>query len=251
MHFRGFYVRHCFTWVLLSCLGALGSPADKLADGPAANSILVRAPVTGAGFVESRSPNSPTNSVVSAAGLTMDALDDKQKLGVGDTVVFRVLEDQEDPRLITVSDAGQLLIPELGLVEACGKTCKALAAELKVKLESTTYYHATVIIGIQSLNRTLSGRRVYVAGEVNRPGPQEIPAGETWTVGKAIMRAGGFTQYGAKNKVRVVRAAPQGGTSETYIVNIAEVWEKGRTDLDMSVEPEDLIYVPIRGLVIK
>jgi hypothetical protein len=27
-----------------------------------------------------------------------------------------------------------------------------------------------------------------------------------------------------------------------------EVWEKGRTELDMSVEPEDLIYVPTRAV---
>jgi polysaccharide export outer membrane protein len=178
----------------------------------------------------------------------MDSLDDKQKLGVGDRVTFRVVEDREDPKALTITDAGELDVPELGLVTAAGKTCKQLAFELKPKLEETTYYHATVIIGIELLNKTMSGRRVYVAGEVVRPGPQEIPAGETWTVTKAIMRASGFTQYADKKGVRLVRAGAKGALGKTFILNVVEVWEKGRTELDLPVEPEDLIYVPARAV---
>jgi polysaccharide export outer membrane protein len=178
----------------------------------------------------------------------MDTLDDKQKLGVGDTVSFRVLEDQEEPKTLTITDAGELDVPELGLVTARGKTCKQLALEIKPKLEAVTYYHATVIIGVQLLNKTTSGRRVYMAGEVLRPGPQEIPAGETWTVTRAIMRAGGFAQYADKKGVRLVRAGAKGALGKTFILNVVEVWEKGRTELDLPVEPEDLIYVPARAI---
>jgi polysaccharide export outer membrane protein len=178
----------------------------------------------------------------------MDSLDDKQRLAVGDRVTFRVLEDQEEPKSLTVTDAGELNVPELGLVMAAGKVCRELAFEIKAKLEQTTYYHATVIIGIDLLNKTMSGRRVYVAGQVRLPGPQEIPAGETWTVSKAIMRAGGFTEYGDKKRVRLVRAGSKGVAGKTFTLNVAIVWEKGRTDLDLAVEPEDLIYVPARAV---
>jgi protein involved in polysaccharide export with SLBB domain len=178
----------------------------------------------------------------------MGSLDDKQKLGVGDRVVFQVIEDQEDPKALTVTDAGQLAVPELGLVTAAGRSCKELAFEIKARLEQVTYYHATVIIGIDLLNKTMSGRRVYVAGQVHRTGPQEIPAGEAWTVGKAIMNAGGFTDYADKKKVRVVRAGAKGAPGKTYTLNVAAVWEKGHTELDMAVEPEDLIYVPARAV---
>ena len=181
-------------------------------------------------------------------GRSMESLDDKQKLGVGDRVSFRVLEDQEDPKPLTVTDAGELDVPELGLVTAAGKTCKQLAYEIKPKLEQTTYYHATVIIGIDLLNKTMSGRRAYVSGQVLKTGPQEIPAGETWTVTKAIMRAGGFTDFADKKHVRLVRAASKGTPGKTFLLNVDEVLEKGRTDLDLSVEPEDLIYVPARAV---
>jgi protein involved in polysaccharide export with SLBB domain len=180
---------------------------------------------------------------------TMDGLDDKQKLAVGDRVSFRVLEDQEEPKLLTVTDAGQLNVPELGLVNAVGKSCKALASELKVKLEQTTYYKATVIVGIDLLNKTSSGRKVYVAGQVRQAGPQEIPAGETWTVSKAILKAGGFTDFADKKHVRLVRGGAAGDKSgRTVLVNVSEVWEKGLTVRDLPVEPEDLIYVPARGI---
>ena len=178
----------------------------------------------------------------------MDSLDDKQKLGVGDTVSFRVVEDQEEPKTLTITDAGELDVPELGLVTASGKTCKQLALEIKPKLEQVTYYRATVIIGIQLLNKTTSGRRVYVAGQVRRAGPQEIPAGETWTVSKAILAAGGFTDYADKKAVRLVRAGARGEPAKTILLNIADVWEKGRTERDIPVETEDLIYVPTRAV---
>ena len=178
----------------------------------------------------------------------MDALDGKQKLGVGDTIIFRVLEDQEDPKPLSVTDSGELDVPELGLVPAAGKTCKQLAFELKSKLEQTTYYRATVILGVQLLNKTISGRRVYLAGQVKITGPQEIPAGEAWTVSRAIMGAGGFTDYADKKSVRVVRAGAKGTPGKTFILNITDVWEKGQTEKDLSVEPEDLIYVPGRAV---
>ena len=186
-----------------------------------------------------------TNQPAAPLGRNMENLDASQKLGVGDRVSYRVLEDQEEPKLLTVTDTGQLDVPELGLVKAAGKTCKELAYEIKTKLEQTTYYHATVILGVDKLNPGMSGRRVYVAGEVLRPGPQEIPGGETWTVSKAIMRAGGFTPY-ADKRVRVIRGGAKGAPGKSLMVNVGEIWEKGRTELDVPVQPEDVIYVPAR-----
>ncbi len=220
------------------CLGPLPAPAAN-GPGEVGGTQLAVSPVERA----AGSVNPETNAV---AGHKVGELDDKQKLAPGDRITFRVVEDQEPPKPLTVTDAGELDVPELGLVSAVGKTCKQLALEIKPKLEATTYYQATVILGIEQLNRTLSGRRVYVAGEVPRPGPQEIPGGETWTVTKAIMRAGGFTQY-ADKKVRLVRGAGKGAPGKSFIVNVPEVWEKGRTELDLSVEPEDVIYVPTRA----
>jgi len=190
-----------------------------------------------------------TNAVVSVKAIgNGPGLENKQKLGVGDRVTFRVVEDQEDPKLLTISDSGELNIPELGLISAAGKTCGQLASEIKTELEKKTYYHATVILGIDLLNKTVSGRKVYVVGQVKVAGPQEIPAGETWTVSKAVMKAGGFTDYADKKRVRLVRGRADGKPGKTFYVNVNDIWVKGRTELDLSVDPEDLIYVPARAV---
>jgi polysaccharide export outer membrane protein len=230
----------------LLATAADNSPAQPL---PPTDAAVQAAPSGGTpASTTSANNNDGTKPALFYSGGIMDALDGKQKLGVGDTVIFRVLEDQEDPKPLSVTDSGDLDVPELGLVAAAGKTCKQLALEIKSKLEQTTYYRATVILGVQLLNKTISGRRVYLAGQVKIPGPQEIPAGEAWTVSRAIMGAGGFTDYADKKGVKVVRAGPKGTPGKTIIVNISEVWEKGHTEKDLPVEPEDLIYVPGRAV---
>lgn len=100
-------------------------------------------------------------------------------------------------------------------------------------------------MSIAKLNPT----RVYVSGYVQRAGQQEIPAGETWTVAKAIMRAGGFTIYADRRKVAVVRSGQRGSPGMTYYVDMVEVLEKGRTDKDMAVQAEDFIIVPARKVL--
>ena len=115
--------------------------------------------------------NEPEHVILAGA---MEGLDEKQRLAVGDRISFRVTEDQEDAKLLTITDAGELDVPELGLVMAVGKTCRELAREIKSKLEKTTYYKATVIIGIDQLNKTLSGRKVYVVGQVKEIGRAHV-----------------------------------------------------------------------------
>ena len=229
---------------------ALPSPSTVAADGSTTNAPSA-ANVVGSPQVLIPAPVPEPQPAAPNAGRNMNLLDDKQELAVGDTVSFRVVEDRKDPddtAALTVTDAGELDVPELGLVQAKGKTCKQLAFEIKSKLEQVTYYHATVIMGLQLLNKTTSGRRVFVAGQVRTPGPQEIPAGETWTVSKAILAAGGLTDVADKKNVRLVRSAIKGTPQKTLIVNLVEIWEKGHTELDQPVEAEDLIYVGTRAV---
>ena len=67
------------------------------------------------------------------------------------------------------------------------------AEELKGLLEKEYYYRATVIIGLDQASKILG--KVYVLGPVRNQGPVEIPANETFTAGKAILRAGGFGDF--------------------------------------------------------
>ena len=176
----------------------------------------------------------------------MDFLDDRHKLGPGDRVTYRVIEDQDEPRPLTITDSGDLEVPYLGLVHAAGKTSLQLAKEVKTMLEKQLYYQASVIIAVELINKTRVTGKVYVTGQVRNKGGYEIPAGETLTVSKAILNAGGFSDFSDKKNVRLIRKSAQG--KESFTVNVLNVWEKGKLEEDLLVQPDDLIVVPARLL---
>jgi protein involved in polysaccharide export with SLBB domain len=172
---------------------------------------------------------------------SMSVLDDKKRLGSNDYVSFRVVEDRDDEsQHLRVNDNGELEVPYIGLVPAQGRTCKELAYTIKNALEKEYYYHATVILAVDRVSEKSRGR-VYVYGAVKGQGPQEIPPDETYTVSKAIIRAGGFGDFADKRKVKLTRKNGQDIT-----VDLKKVIEQGRTEEDVVVQPDDQIYVPQR-----
>src|SRR6195256_1767060 len=172
----------------------------------------------------------PTTSTVMRTN-SMEVLDDKKKLGPNDFVSFRVVEDRDnDSQRLRVNDSGELEVPYIGLVPAQGKTCKELAYNIKSALEKEYYYHATVILAVDRISEKSRGR-VYVYGAVKGQGPQEIPPDETYTVSKAIIRAGGFGDFADKRKVKLTRKSGQDVT-----VDLKRIIEQGRTDEDVVVQ---------------
>ena len=175
---------------------------------------------------------------------TPAVLDDRQKLGPGDRVTYRVIEDQDDPRSITITDSGDLEVPYLGLVHAAGKTSRQLAGEIKALLEKNLYYQATVVIALEWTDKKRVTGKVYVSGQVRNSGGYEIPAGEVLTVSKAILNAGGFSDFSDRKNVRLIRQTATG--NKVFIVNVTDVLEKGKLDADLPVQPNDTIVVPAR-----
>ena len=172
---------------------------------------------------------------------SMAVLDDKKKLGSNDFVSFRVVEDRDnESQHLRVNDTGELEVPYVGLVQAAGKSCKELAYTVKAALEREYYYHATVIIAVDHVSEKSRGK-IYVYGSVKGQGPQEIPADESYTVSKAIIRAGGFGDFANKRKVKLTR---KGG--KDYVVDLKRVIEEGHTEEDVVLQPDDQIYVPQR-----
>ncbi len=173
----------------------------------------------------------------------MDTLDDTHKLAAGDHLSFRILEDEEDPKPLIVTDLGDVDFPYIGRYPAVGRSCKELARALKTELEKEYYYQATVLLGVDTLAK--SRGKVYLVGPVRMPGPQEIPSDEVFTLSKAILRAGGFTDYADKKNVHVTRKSA-GGSEQILTVNASEILDKGKTESDLKLEAGDLIVVPER-----
>ena len=172
---------------------------------------------------------------------SMNVLDDKKRLGSNDFVSFRVVEDRDnESQHLRVNDSGELEVPYVGLVQASGRSCRELAYTIKGLLEREYYYHATVIIAVEHVSEKSRGK-VYVYGSVKMQGPQEIPTDESYTVSKAVIRAGGFGDFANKRKVKLTR---KGG--KDFVVDLKRVIEEGHSEEDVTLQPDDQIYVPQR-----
>lgn len=202
--------------------------------------------------------NAAANTNASAKLVSMETLDDKYRLAIGDKLSFRIEEDkhrlvfgdklsvrtEDDPTPLLVTDSGELEVPYIGRYPAENKTCKQLAYELEAALEKDYFYKATVILAVDLKAKSLG--RVYLTGAVHVPGPLDIPSDEVLTLGKAILRAGGFTDFAERHSVKVTRKAAGSSEAKTLVVDVAQVFDKGKTELDLPLEPGDLILVPER-----
>jgi len=213
-------------WVSAQDVGASSSFSDRTQQMDKAQSSLA-----------------PAMSTV-ALTTSMEVLNNSAKLGNGDRVSFRIVEERRVPIGLVVTDSGEMEVPLIGRVIAKGKTCKQLAYELKPMLEKEYFYKATVIIGVDSISARSRGR-VYITGQVRTQGALELFPEETLTVSKAVLRAGGLADFANRRKVKLVRKKADGLT-ETWLVDLAEILDRGHLEKDPALEPGDLINVPER-----
>jgi polysaccharide biosynthesis/export protein len=176
---------------------------------------------------------------------SMEQLDNETPIQVGDQLVFRILEDEDPATSLTVSDSGQVRVPYVGSVSAVNRTPRDLAYQIKRALEKNLYKKATVLISVEK-RTTRSPGKVYLTGEVAKPGVIELRANESLTLTQAILQSGGFSDFANKRKVKVMHKT--GSTSQTKIIDVSAVIDQGRTDLDETLKPGDVIVVPARFL---
>jgi polysaccharide export outer membrane protein len=108
---------------------------------------------------------------------------------------------------------GDIEYPQLGLLHAEGLTKLQLADTIKRKIneKDSVLTNPSVIIRFMNL-------KVTVIGEVNKQGPISVP-GERVTIIEAIGLAGGTTDFGLKNTVKVMRETD--GKREVGIVDLS------------------------------
>jgi polysaccharide export outer membrane protein len=134
----------------------------------------------------------------------------------------------------------------VGRIKVCGLTTEELTKKIKAVLERDFFQKATVTVTIESVyTPTAADGVVYVLGEVNRPGPMRLPAGEYFTVTKMIIAAGGFSSFARGNAVRVVRYCNDGLKYET-VINVKRIMKNGEFEKDVPLQPTDWIIVPQR-----
>jgi polysaccharide export outer membrane protein len=94
---------------------------------------------------------------------------------------------------------GNIDYPRLGSIHAEGMTKQELAAEIKKRLTQPVEVLKDPTVIIRFLNY-----KITVLGQVGHEGIVNVP-GERITILEAVGLAGGITDYGKKNSVKVIR----------------------------------------------
>jgi polysaccharide export outer membrane protein len=126
------------------------------------------------------------------------------RLHVGDTITVTlsgVADETLMPQEKPIKDDGSISLPDIGSVQAAGKTPGELEDEIHNRYVPAIYKHLSVTV------KTTSDRVYFVRGEVRQPG-RLIYVGQI-TVTKAITSAGDFTDYANHKKIVLVRANGQ------------------------------------------
>jgi polysaccharide export outer membrane protein len=149
---------------------------------------------------------------------------------IGDTVLVTLsgLPTTIDPHQEPIKEDGTITMPDIGHVQAAGKTAGELQNEIYNLYVPKLYRHLTVTV--------VPGERVYyVTGEVKQPGRQ-LYVGQM-TVTKAITTAGDFTDFANHRKVWLIRA-----NGQHIKVNCNAALKDASKDPE--VYPNDQIQVP-------
>jgi polysaccharide export outer membrane protein len=156
-------------------------------------------------------------------------------IGPQDVLDISVWKEPELTRTVPVRPDGKISLPLLNDVQASGLTPSQLTSQITVGLgKFMNSPQVTVIV------TAVSSQRIYILGEVMRPGAYVMIPG--MTVLQAISNGGGLTQFANRKKIYVLRN--ENGKQEKHFFNYNDVIKLGRTDEDIQLKSGDTIVVP-------
>jgi polysaccharide biosynthesis/export protein len=157
------------------------------------------------------------------------------KIGPQDVLQIDVWKEREITRSVPVRPDGKITLPLLNDVQAAGLTPMELAQVIRDGLKK--YINdPQVAVSVEQIN----SRRVYVTGEVTRPGA--FPLLPNMTVLQALTTAGGFTQFARIKSIYVLRM--ESGKQLKLPFNYKAVISGKKPEDNIQLQPGDTIVVP-------
>ncbi|HXM94178.1 MAG TPA: polysaccharide biosynthesis/export family protein [Candidatus Dormibacteraeota bacterium] len=157
------------------------------------------------------------------------------KIGPQDVLRIDVWKEPDISRAVPVRPDGKISLPLLNDVQAAGLTAMQLAGVISEGLKKFIN-NPQVTVSVSEIN----SRRVYVTGEVTRPG--SMPLLPNMTVMQALSTSGGFTQFAKIKSIYVLRVTD--GKQEKLPFNYKEVLNGQKPEQNQMLKPGDVIVVP-------
>ncbi|MCB1425827.1 MAG: SLBB domain-containing protein [Brucellaceae bacterium] len=161
--------------------------------------------------------------------------DDNDPIRIGDTLALLLPGEATLTGDFAVDRKGAITLPEIGPVAVAGLPLEEAATLVRRKL-------SLAFRDIARLTMRLKERKLFVAvaGQVEKPGTQELPGDATVEV--AIAEAGGIKAGAQLDKLKLIRG------DREIVFNYKQYLDTGDLDILPALQPLDIVFVPISPL---
>jgi polysaccharide export outer membrane protein len=202
---------------------------------------MLNKPLLAFAFVYALTPallaaQTPPASSGAAPGATVGvALPDGYVIGAEDVLSIVFWREADMSAEVTVRPDGRISLPLINEVTAAGLTPDQLRDHLmEVAKKFVKDPAVTVVV------RTINSRKIFITGNVARPGAYLLPG--RMTVLQLIAMSGGILEYADTKRIVVMRTEESG--SKAYPFNYNEIRKGKNLQQNIELKPGDTVIVP-------
>jgi polysaccharide export outer membrane protein len=156
-------------------------------------------------------------------------------IGADDVLSIVYWRDKDMTTDVVVRPDGKISLPLLNEVMASGSTPAQLREQL-MGLSKRFFEDPSITVIVKQIN----SRKVFITGEVTRPGP--YPLNGPTNVLQLLALAGGLKEYADSRKIVVVRT--ENGQPRSFPFNYKEVTAGRALTQNIELKPGDTVVVP-------
>jgi len=227
-------VAFAFAGVLgMSVAAANGQPPVSTTPPPQAGAASQQKPAP---------PTTPASPQVAAAPVTQTLLPPDYVIGTDDVLVVLFRRERDMSAEVTVRPDGKVTLPLLNDIQASGLSPEQFRDRVN---EAAKRFVEDP--GVTITVRTVNSRKVFITGQVTRPGA--YPLGTRLTVVQLIAMAGGLTEFAKSKDIVIIRdppgvAASPGAKPTTFRFNYDAVRSLKNLASNIDLKPGDTVIVP-------
>ncbi len=156
-------------------------------------------------------------------------------LHAGDRIQVSVWKEVDLQRIVIIRPDGKFSFPLTGDLQAAGRSVDEVRLDIENRLKK---YIPEPVVTVTV--EEAAGSRVYVIGQVNRPGM--FVMNPRLNVLQALSLAGGTTPFAKLDDINVIRSS--GPSQRTLPFRYSQVVEGKSLDQNVTLESGDVVVVP-------
>jgi len=157
------------------------------------------------------------------------------RLNPGDVINVSVWKEPDLQGDVLIRPDGKFSFPLTGDITASGRTVEEVREQVQNRLSK---FIPDLVVSITVLQ--INGNKIYVMGQVNRPG--EITANPPIDVVQALAISGGANAFAQLNDIQIVRRTPTGQVAIPF--RYRDIEKGKRLEQNILLKAGDIVVVP-------